>query len=321
MIQAARPRHPFPASTARLTLAMPSPAPARTCRVADITIGPGHPLAVIAGPCTLESAELGFDMARICKQICDDLGLPFIFKASFDKANRSSAGSKRGPGMAEALDTFRAIGKELGVPTTTDIHTPEQAEPAAAVVDILQIPAFLCRQTDLVVAAAQAAKKHACAVNIKKGQFLSPKEMAGPVRKAKEGGCENLLLTERGTFFGYHRLVNDFTGLGDLMELDCSAFTDAGSPPVCFDITHSTQLPGSGEQTGGRPDRAPLLARAATAAGVHALFIECHPNPPEAWSDGATQLRPDDVRAILTQCAKIRRAIDSPPYVQAASPH
>ena len=265
MIQAARPRHPFPASTARLTLAMPSPAPARTCRVADITIGPGHPLAVIAGPCTLESAELGFDMARICKQICDDLGLPFIFKASFDKANRSSAGSKRGPGMAEALDTFRAIGKELGVPTTTDIHTPEQAEPAAAVVDILQIPAFLCRQTDLVVAAAQAAKKHACAVNIKKGQFLSPKEMAGPVRKAKEGGCENLLLTERGTFFGYHRLVNDFTGLGDLMELDCSAFTDAGSPPVCFDITHSTQLPGSGEQTGGRPDRAPLLARAATA--------------------------------------------------------
>jgi len=309
MIQAARPRHPFPASTARLTLAMPSPAPARTCRVADITIGPGHPLAVIAGPCTLESAELGFDMARVCKQICDDLGLPFIFKASFDKANRSSAGSKRGPGMAEALDTFRAIGKELGVPTTTDIHLPEQAEPAAAVVDILQIPAFLCRQTDLVVAAAQAAKKHARAVNIKKGQFLSPKEMAGPVRKAKEGGCENILLTERGTFFGYHRLVNDFTGLGDLMELDCSAFTNAGSPPVCFDITHSTQLPGSGEQTGGRPDRAPLLARAATAAGVHALFIECHPNPPEAWSDGATQLRPEGVRAILTTCSAIRSAM------------
>lgn len=284
-----------------------SPAP-RTCRVGPVTIGPGHPLAVIAGPCTLESPELGFDMARACKSICDDLGLPYIFKASFDKANRSSAGSKRGPGMAEALYTFRAIGRELGVPTTTDIHSPEQAEPAAEVVDILQIPAFLCRQTDLVVAAARAARKHNRAVNIKKGQFLSPKEMSGPVRKAKEGGCENILLTERGTFFGYHRLVNDFTGLGDLMELDCSAFTDAGSPPVCFDITHSTQLPGSGEQTGGRPDRAPLLARAATAAGVHALFIECHPNPPEAWSDGATQLRPDDACAILTQCAAIRKA-------------
>lgn len=289
---------------------MPTPSSSpRTCRVGPVTIGPGHPLAVIAGPCTLESPELGFAMARACKAICDDLGLPYIFKASFDKANRSSVGSKRGPGMAEALDTFRAIGRELGVPTTTDIHSPEQAEPAAEAVDILQIPAFLCRQTDLVVAAAQAAKKHNRAVNIKKGQFLSPKEMSGPVRKAKEGGCENILLTERGTFFGYHRLVNDFTGLGDLMELDCAAFSNAGSPPVCFDITHSTQLPGSGEQTGGRPDRAPLLARAATAAGVHALFIECHPNPPEAWSDGATQLRPDDVRSILTQCAAIRRAM------------
>ncbi len=313
---------------------MPNPPSPRTCRIGPITIGPAHPLAVIAGPCTLESAELGFDMARVCKAICDDLGLPFIFKASFDKANRSSAGSRRGPGMAEALDTFRAISKELGIPTTTDIHTPEQAEPVAEAVDLLQIPAFLCRQTDLVVAAAQAAARHGRAVNIKKGQFLSPKEMAGPVRKAKEGGCENILLTERGTFFGYHRLVNDFTGLGDLMELDCSSFspvaqasrlceaqehrrdacttketTNTWSPPVCFDITHSTQLPGSGEQTGGRPDRAPLLARAATAAGVHALFIECHPNPLEAWSDGATQLRPDAVRDILTQCAAIRRAM------------
>jgi 2-dehydro-3-deoxyphosphooctonate aldolase (KDO 8-P synthase) len=325
---------------------MPSDSPAataRTCRVGPVTIGPGHPLAVIAGPCTLESAELGFDMARACKAICDDLGLPFIFKASFDKANRSSAGSKRGPGMAEALDTFRAIKAELGVPATTDIHSPEQAEAAAEAVDLLQIPAFLCRQTDLVVAAARAAKARpggGGAMNIKKGQFLSPKEMAGPVRKATEGGCENIIVTERGTFFGYHRLVNDFTGLGDLMELDCSSFspvpqasrlredpehrrdaratnpainpaTQTWSPPVCFDITHSTQLPGSGEQTGGRPDRAPLLARAATAAGVHALFIECHPNPPEAWSDGATQLRPDDVRAVLTQCAAIRRALIS----------
>lgn len=288
---------------------MPNQPTARTCRVGPVTIGPGHPLAVIAGPCTLESPELGFTVARACKAICDDLGLPFIFKASFDKANRSSARSRRGPGMDEALDVFRAIRAELGVPVTTDLHQPEQAGPVADAVDLLQIPAFLCRQTDLVVAAAKAAAATGGAVNIKKGQFLSPKEMAGPVLKATEGGCENLILTERGTFFGYHRLVNDFTGLGDLMELDCSAFTNAGSPPVCFDVTHSTQLPGSGEQTGGRPDRAPLLASAAAAAGVHALFIECHPNPPEAWSDGATQLHPDAVRAILTRCAAIRRAI------------
>jgi len=284
--------------------------PARTCQVGSITIGRGHPLAIIAGPCTLESLELGLEVGRTMKSICDGLGLPFIFKASFDKANRSSAGSKRGPGMQEGLDAFRAIKSELGVPTTTDIHTPEQAELAAGVVDLLQIPAFLCRQTDLVVAAAQAAAAHAGAVNIKKGQFLSPREMIGPVRKAHEGGCDNVMLTERGTFFGYHRLVNDFTGLGDLMELDCSAFTDLGSPPVCFDVTHSTQLPGSGEQTGGRPDRAPLLARAAVAAGVDAVFVECHPKPSEAWSDGATQLEPEKVEAMLRQAAAIRDGLD-----------
>jgi 2-dehydro-3-deoxyphosphooctonate aldolase (KDO 8-P synthase) len=284
----------------------PSP---RTCRVGPITIGPGHPLAVIGGPCTLESLELGLEVGRAMKAMCAALGLPYIFKASFDKANRSSAASRRGRGIEESMDAFRTIKSELGVPVTTDIHLPEQAEQVAPVIDLIQIPAFLCRQTDIVVAAAEAAARHHRAVNIKKGQFLSPKEMAGPVRKAKEGGCENILLTERGTFFGYHRLVNDFTGLGDLMELDCTAFTSAGSPPVCFDVTHSTQLPGSGEQTGGRPDRAPLLARAATAAGVHALFIECHPNPPEAWSDGATQIRPDDARSILNQCAAIRAAM------------
>lgn len=279
-----------------------------------VSVGDAHfandaPLTLIAGPCQMESRAHVLECAAAVKEIADSLGISVVFKASFDKANRSSARSRRGPGMDEALDVFRAIRAELGVPVTTDLHQPEQAGPVADAVDLLQIPAFLCRQTDLVVAAAKAAAATGGAVNIKKGQFLSPKEMAGPVLKATEGGCENLILTERGTFFGYHRLVNDFTGLGDLMELDCSAFTNAGSPPVCFDVTHSTQLPGSGEQTGGRPDRAPLLASAATAAGVHALFIECHPNPPEAWSDGATQLHPDAVRAILTRCAAIRRAI------------
>ena len=288
---------------------MSQPTASRTCRVGDITIGRGQPLAIIAGPCTLESLDLGLGVGRAMKSICDELGLPFIFKASFDKANRSSAGSKRGPGMADGLEAFRAIKAELGVPTTTDIHSPEQAGQAAGVVDLLQIPAFLCRQTDLVVAAARAASEHGGAVNIKKGQFLSPREMGGPVRKAHEGGCDNVMLTERGTFFGYHRLVNDFTGLGDLMELDCSGFSDLGPPPVCFDVTHSTQLPGSGEQTGGRPDRAPLLARAAVAAGVDALFVECHPKPSEAWSDGATQLEPEKVAEMLREVAIVRGAL------------
>ncbi|MEZ6165244.1 MAG: 3-deoxy-8-phosphooctulonate synthase [Phycisphaerales bacterium] len=227
----------------------------RYCTVGPIKIGENQPLAIIAGPCTLESLELGLEVGRHCKSVCDSLGLPFIFKASFDKANRSSIGLKRGIGMEQGLEHFQAIKEALGVPTTTDIHEPDQAEAIAEAVDLIQILAFLCRQTDLVVASSKAAQARGKGVNIKKGQFLSPREMAGPVRKATEAGCENLMLIERGTFFGYHRLVNDFIGIADMME-SASAFSDAGSPPVCFDVTHSTQLPGSGEQTGGRPDRA-----------------------------------------------------------------
>lgn len=286
-----------------------TPSNARACTVSDISIGPDRPLAIIAGPCTLESRAMALDVGKHCKAVCDDLGLPYIFKASFDKANRSSINSKRGIGLDQGLDDLHAIKDELGVPVTTDIHTPEQADPVARVVDLLQIPAFLCRQTDLVVAAAQAAKAHNRAVNIKKGQFLSPAEMLGPVRKASEAGCDNLILTERGTFFGYHRLVNDFIGVADMMELDTSAFSSAGSPPVCFDVTHSTQLPGSGEQTGGRRDRGEALAKAATAIGVHALFIECHPDPTKAWSDGATQVDFDSFERIVRRCAAIRNAI------------
>lgn len=277
----------------------------RLCRVGSIAIGPDQPLAIIAGPCTLESLELGLHVGHHCKAVCESLGLPYIFKASFDKANRSSINSKRGIGIEQGLEHFAAIKQELGVPTTTDIHAPEQAEAIAEAVDLIQIPAFLCRQTDLVVASAEAAQSHGKGVNIKKGQFLSPGEMAGPVRKATEAGCDNLMLTERGTFFGYHRLVNDFIGIADMMELDCSKFSDLGSPPVCFDVTHSTQLPGSGEQTGGRPDRALQLAKAATAIGVHSLFVECHPNPKEAWSDGATQVGFDLFEQIITSAAKI----------------
>ncbi len=282
----------------------------RVCTVGGIEIGAGRPLAVIAGPCTLESKELGLEVGRVLKDACASLGLPLIFKASFDKANRTSVASARGPGMGEGLEALAAIRDELGLPVTTDIHEAGQAMPVAAVVDMLQIPAFLCRQTDLLAAAAAAGKAHDRAVNIKKGQFLSPREMAGPVRKLAEGAHENVLLTERGTFFGYHRLVNDFVGLGDLMDLDCAAFTDKGPPPVCFDVTHSTQLPGSGDQTGGRPDRAALLARAAAATGVHALFIETHPDPPSAMSDGATQIPLREITALLAQIARIHRGIE-----------
>lgn len=281
----------------------------RTCRVGRIEIGPDRPLAVIAGPCTLESLELGVEVARTLAPICRDLGLPFIFKASFDKANRTSITSARGPGMAEGLGHLAQIRADLGVPVTTDLHDPDQAGPVAQVVDLIQIPAFLCRQTDLLVAAGRAAAARSIGVNIKKGQFLSPEEMGGPVRKVSEAGCENILLTERGTFFGYHRLVNDFIGLGDLMELDCSAFSSAGPPPVCFDVTHSTQTPGSGTQTGGRRERAPLLARAAVAAGVHAVFIECHPDPANALSDGATQLPLGDVAPLLRTLKAVRESI------------
>lgn len=281
----------------------------RVCHVDNIAIGQNQPLAIIAGPCTLESLEMGIEVGKHCKSICDSLGLPYIFKASFDKANRSSINSKRGIGIEQGLEHFAAIKQELGVPTTTDIHAPEQADVIASVVDLIQIPAFLCRQTDLVVASAQACKSQGKALNIKKGQFLSPGEMGGPIRKATEAGCDEIMLTERGTFFGYHRLVNDFIGIADMMELDCSKFTNLGSPPVCFDVTHSTQLPGSGEQTGGRPDRALQLAKAATAMGVHSLFVECHPNPKEAWSDGATQLDFDTFEQVITQAAKIHAAI------------
>ncbi|MEM9560269.1 MAG: 3-deoxy-8-phosphooctulonate synthase [Planctomycetota bacterium] len=279
-----------------------------------VEIGPVRPLAVIAGPCLLESPDLGLQVGRTIRDVCARLGLPYVFKASFDKANRSSVSSARGPGLDKGLALLRWVGEELGAPVTTDIHEPAHAAPVAEAVDLLQIPAFLCRQTDLLFAAGQASRAQhergrTVAVNIKKGQFLSPAEMGGPVRKLHEAGCDNALLTERGTFFGYHRLVNDFIGLGDLMALDTSAWGRSVPPPVCFDVTHSTQLPGSGAQTGGRPDRAALLARAAVASGVHAVFIECHPDPSSAHSDGATQLPLEQAPALLEELAAIRNAL------------
>lgn len=279
--------------------------PPRICRVGSVSIGPGLPLAIIAGPCVIESYEQGLAIARAMQAACKKVGLPYIFKASFDKANRSSIASYRGPGIDDGLSWISRIGRELGVPTTTDIHEPGQAGAIAEAIDLIQIPAFLCRQTDLLLAAGEGAARHGRAINTKKGQFLSPEEMTGPVAKLEEAGLSNQMVTERGTFFGYHRLVNDFTGLGDLLELPA----EKGAPPVCFDVTHSTQLPGIGAQTGGKPQRAPLLARAATAAGVHALFIETHPDPKKAKSDGATVLPLDVAAKVIADCARIREAM------------
>ncbi len=269
----------------------------------DIRIGPDQPLAIIAGPCVLESDETNALIGRTLRDTCARLGLPYIFKASFDKANRSSIRSPRGPGLQEGVKALQTLRDELGVPTCTDIHESAQAAVAADAADLLQVPAFLCRQTDLLAACAETGR----AVNVKKGQFLSPGEMRHVVRKLEDAGAAQIMLTERGTTFGYHRLVNDFIGLGDLMDL---------GRPVCFDVTHSTQMPGvEGDVTGGRPDRAPLLARAAVAAGVHALFLEAHPDPPSARSDGATALQLETAVGVIETVARIHAALAGSPML------
>ena len=280
---------------------MASTAP-RTCPLGPHEIGPGRDLVVIAGPCVLEEHAVQDAIADTLARVCGDLGLPWAFKGSFDKANRTSLASHRGPGMQEGLDALARIRDRYGVPVTTDIHEPDQAAAAAEVVDMLQVPAFLCRQTSLLAACGRTGKP----VNIKKGQFLAPADMRHAAEKATDAGAGGILLTERGTFFGYQRLVNDFIGLGDLADLGW---------PVCFDVTHSTQLPGAGGtgggpvQTAGRPERADLLARAATAAGVNALFIEMHPEPARAKSDAATCQPLEAAANMIRQAHAIRVAL------------
>ncbi|HET6246242.1 MAG TPA: 3-deoxy-8-phosphooctulonate synthase [Tepidisphaeraceae bacterium] len=252
-----------------------------------------HPLFIIAGPCVIESGELCLKVGTHVKKICDRLGLGYIFKASFDKANRSSNASFRGPGLEDGLVVLERIKRELGVAVLTDVHETDQVAETAAVVDILQVPAFLARQTDLLIACGKSGR----AVNIKKGQFMAPQEMQNAAEKVRSGGAKQILLTERGTFFGYNRLVNDFTGLAVMKSFNC---------PVVFDVTHSTQQPaGQGNQSGGSPQFSPLLARAAVAAGVDGLFLECHPDPKNAKSDAATMLDFATVETMLTQCAQI----------------
>jgi 2-dehydro-3-deoxyphosphooctonate aldolase (KDO 8-P synthase) len=255
-------------------------------------------LFLIAGPCVIESRDHVLFMAAALKKIAGECGIPFVFKASFDKANRTSINSFRGPGLDEGLKLFDEIRKTMGVRVLTDVHWPEQAAPLAEVVDILQIPAFLCRQTDLIVAAAKTGK----IVNVKKGQFLAPWEMKNVVVKAREAGNSNLILTERGASFGYNNLVVDFRSIPIMQESGC---------PVVLDVTHSLQLPGGqGDKSGGQPQFIPHLARAGVAAGVDGLFMEVHDNPAKALSDGPNALELSLLRPLLQDLMKIRHCLN-----------
>ncbi len=269
----------------------------------QITYDPRKQFLLIAGPCVIESLDLCLTIAGTVKEVCAKAGagnvIPYVFKASFDKANRSSAKSHRGLDIEKGLEILAAVGEQIGVPVTTDIHEPEQAALAAKGVDILQIPAFLCRQTDLLVAAGKTGKP----VNIKKGQFMAPWEMGNAVEKVQSTGNKSVMLTERGTFFGYNRLVNDMTGIPQMQTL-------GGGVPVIMDATHSTQLPGGlGHATAGQREYVPLLARAATAAGVNGLFVEVHPEPAKSPSDAATILALQDLPRLVEECLAIRAAL------------
>ena len=270
----------------------------RSIPIADgIAFGGDNPPLFIAGPCVIESHEHAMRMARTLKKLRDELKVNLVFKSSFDKANRSSIDSFRGPGLEKGLEILRDVKKETGLPLISDIHEPQQAEPAAEVLDILQIPAFLCRQTDLVAAAARTGKP----VSVKKGQFLSPEETKNILDKGHEAGNDRVFITERGSSFGYQNLVVDMRAFPIIRDLGA---------PVVYDITHSMQKPGGeGKQTGGTPQFARPLARAAAAAGAEGFFMEVHDNPPAALSDRTTQIRADLARAIIEDVLAIRKAL------------
>jgi len=264
--------------------------------IADFWVGKGD-LVMIAGPCVIESAELTLSIARTLKNYAAELNLPLIFKASFDKANRTSLTSFRGPGLVKGLEILARVRDEVGLPVLSDVHQVADVAPAARILDVLQIPAFLCRQTDLLVAAAQTGK----AVNIKKGQFMAPWDMAPVVEKVFSTGNRRVLLTERGAMFGYNNLVVDFRSLPILRGLGC---------PVVLDVTHSVQLPGGqGTCSGGQKEYIPLLARAGVAAGVDALFMEVHPDPEHALCDGPNSLPLAQVLPLWRHLAALHRLI------------
>jgi 2-dehydro-3-deoxyphosphooctonate aldolase (KDO 8-P synthase) len=255
-------------------------------------------LILVAGPCVIESRELVFEIAERVKQITDKLGIDYIFKASFDKANRSSGSSFRGPGVSDGLDVLAEVKRRYGLRVLTDIHESHQAAPVAEVVDVLQIPAFLCRQSDLLLAAAEATHGTNKVINVKKGQFLAPWDMVQVVAKLREGGAENIWLTERGSSFGYNTLVVDYRSLPQLQALGC---------PVIFDATHSVQQPGGrGTSSGGQREFVAPLARAAVAVGVDGLFMEVHPDPENALSDGPNMVPLHRLELLLEQLLAIR---------------
>lgn len=266
-----------------------------TFHIGPVEIG-GDRLFFIGGPCVAESRDLCLRVAEAAKAACDRLGIGYIFKASFDKANRTSVEGRRGPGMDEGLAILTDVRREIGAPVLTDVHESGQAAPVGEVCDVLQVPAFLCRQTDLLLACAATGR----AVNVKKGQFLSPWDMRNVVAKLESAGDRRIVLTERGTSFGYNNLVVDYRGLPVMRDLGY---------PVVFDATHSAQLPGGqGAASGGMREHVPALARAATAVGVDGLFMEVHPDPPSAWSDAATQWPLDDLPAVLESALRVREA-------------
>ena len=257
----------------------------------------GKSLFLIAGPCVIESEELCLKVARSLRKTCERLGVTYIFKASYDKANRTSGKSRRGPGLEKGLQILKTVREKVNVPVLTDIHDEAQARAAAEVVDVIQIPAFLCRQTDLIEVAARTS----VIVNLKKGQFLSPQEMGQVVKKAEAAGGKMLFVTDRGTTFGYNNLVSDMRSMPIMREFGW---------PVVFDATHSVQMPGGGgDKSRGNGEYAPVLARAAVAAGANGVFIETHPDPAKAWSDGPNMVLLKQMPKVLEQLVKVHKAV------------
>ena len=271
-------------------------------KLTSFEVGADRPFFLIAGPCVIESESLVIDVAGRLKEMTTALKIPFIFKASFDKANRSSRSSFRGPGLAQGLKVLGKVREQIGVPVLTDVHEDTPLAEVAAVVDVLQTPAFLCRQTNFIVAACSLGKP----VNIKKGQFLSPWEMQNVVDKARSTGNSQILVCERGFSFGYNNLVSDMRSLAIMRATGC---------PVVFDATHSVQLPGGkGDSSGGQREFVPVLARAAVAAGVAGIFMETHPDPAKALSDGPNAWPLDRMRSLLTTLAELDRAVKKQPF-------
>ena len=270
------------------------------------TVGLDHPIFLIAGPCVVESEQLQLDTAGALKEMTQALGIPFIFKSSYDKANRSSGKSFRGPGMQNGLRILAEVKRQIGVPVLTDVHAIDEIAEVASVVDVLQTPAFLSRQTDFIHAVAASGKP----VNIKKGQFLAPGDMKNVVDKAKEanGGADTIMVCERGVSFGYNNLVSDMRSLAIMRETNC---------PVVFDATHSVQLPGGqGTSSGGQREFVPVLARAAVAVGVAGLFMETHPHPDKALSDGPNAWPLPRMKALLEQLAELDRIVKARPFAE-----